>query len=281
MSEAVADLGHEVHIVSYHIGEPIPLRGPILHRIPRLTGESAVVVGPTIRRPLYDLQMVLTTLAVIRDHRPQLIHAHGYEAGLVAWLCRLATGLPVLYSGHNTMSDELPSYGFIRPAAFARALARLLDVTVPRMANRCLPHSANMDRFFAGLGLRARTEPVAPGAIDVDRLAGGDGAAVRHRYGLGQRPLILYAGVLDEFQRLDLLFEAMREVATEEPEARLLIVVTIPCAKHLDRLHRAAKELGVSERVVFTEPQPLSAIPDFLAACDLAVLPRPRPRGFR
>ena len=78
MSEAVADLGHEVHIVTYHIGEPIPLRGPILHRIPRLTGESAVVVGPTIRRPLYDLQMVLTTLAVIRDHRPQLIHAHGY-----------------------------------------------------------------------------------------------------------------------------------------------------------------------------------------------------------
>ena len=155
MSEAVADLGHEVHIVTYHIGEPIPLKGPILHRIPRLTGESAVVVGPTIRRPLYDLQMVLTALAVIRDHRPQLIHAHGYEAGLVAWLCRLATGLPVLYSGHNTMSDELPSYGFIRPAALARGLARLLDVTVPRMANRCLPHSANMDRFLASVGLRS------------------------------------------------------------------------------------------------------------------------------
>ena len=114
----------------------------------------------------------------------------------------------------------------------------------------------------------------------MDSLAGGDGAAVRLRYGLGQRPLILYAGVLDEFQRLDLLFEAMKEVATKEPEANLLIVVTIPCARHLDRLHRATKELGVSERVIFTEPQPLSAIPDFLAACDLAVLPRPQAPGF-
>jgi glycosyltransferase involved in cell wall biosynthesis len=230
MSEAVAALGHTVHIVTYHIGEAIPLDGPILHRIPRLTGESAVVVGPTLRRPLYDLQMVFTALRVIREHRPQLIHAHGYEAGLAAWLCRLATGIPVLYSGHNTMIDELPSYKFIRPAWLARTLARLLDVTVPRMADRCLPHSSNMERFFSSVGLRARTDPVAPGAIDVDQLAGGDGIGIRRRYNLGQSPVVLYAGVQDEFQRLDLLLEAMKQVAVREPEAKLLLVVTIPCA---------------------------------------------------
>jgi 1,2-diacylglycerol 3-alpha-glucosyltransferase len=280
MSEAVAALGHTVHIVTYHIGEAIPLDGPILHRIPRLTGESAVVVGPTLRRPLYDLQMVFTALRVIREHRPQLIHAHGYEAGLAAWLCRLATGIPVLYSGHNTMIDELPSYNFIRPAWLARTLARLLDVTVPRMADRCLPHSTNMEQFFSSVGLRARTDPVAPGAIDVDQLAGGDGNAVRRRYKLGQSPVVLYAGVQDEFQRLDLLLEAMTQVAAREPEAKLLLVVTIPCAKHLERLRHAVSGLGLDRRVVFTEPQPLAAIPDFLAACDVAVLSRPQAPGF-
>jgi glycosyltransferase involved in cell wall biosynthesis len=280
MSEAVAALGHEVHIVTYHIGEAIPLDGPILHRIPRLTGESAVVVGPTTRRPLYDLLMVLTALRVIREHRPQLIHAHGYEAGLAAWLCRLATGLPVLYSGHNTMIDELPSYKFIRPAWLAWKLARLLDVTVPRMANRCLPHSTNMQHFFSSVGLRARTDPVAPGAIDIDQFAGGDGSEVRRRYHLGQRPIVLYAGVQDEFQRLDLLLEAMTQVAARQPEAKLLFVVTIPCAKHLERMRRAVNDLGLDERVIFTEPQPLAAIPDFLAACDVAVLSRPQAPGF-
>ena len=37
--------------------------GRAVHRIPPLTSESAVVVGPTSRRPLYDLQMVFKTLA--------------------------------------------------------------------------------------------------------------------------------------------------------------------------------------------------------------------------
>src|SRR5436309_10781875 len=62
MAEAISAEGHDVHIVTYHFGEDIPVRGPQLHRITPLTGEQAVVVGPTVRRPLYDLQMVFKTL---------------------------------------------------------------------------------------------------------------------------------------------------------------------------------------------------------------------------
>jgi glycosyltransferase involved in cell wall biosynthesis len=280
MAEGVAALGHEVRVVTYHFGEDIPLEGPIIHRVKRLTGESAVIVGPTVRRPLYDLQMVFTTLAVIRAHRPHLLHAHGYEAALAAWLCHLATGIPVLYSGHNTMIDELPSYKFIRPTWLARGLARFLDAIVPRTATRCLPHSANLQLFFQSAGLHAHTEPVAPCGIDTDPLAGGNGAAIRQRYGLGHRPVVLYAGVLDEFQRLDLLLEAMAEVVRHKPQVKLLIVVTVPCAKHLQRIRQGVRELGLDDQVVFTEPQPLSAIPDLLAACDVAVVPRPQAPGF-
>ncbi|WP_315681641.1 hypothetical protein, partial [Escherichia coli] len=57
MAEAVAERGHDVHVVTYHFGEDVPMRGFHLHRIPALTRESRVVVGPTVRRPLYDLMM--------------------------------------------------------------------------------------------------------------------------------------------------------------------------------------------------------------------------------
>src|SRR5215207_2436849 len=75
MAEALSDIGHDVHIVAYHHGDDIPLRGPRLHRIPRLTRESAVVVGPTVRRPLYDGQMVFKTLQVAHAYRPHVLHA--------------------------------------------------------------------------------------------------------------------------------------------------------------------------------------------------------------
>jgi glycosyltransferase involved in cell wall biosynthesis len=45
-------------------------------------------------------------------------------------------------------------------------------------------------------------------------------------------------------------------------------------------LHRAVNDLGLNGRVIFTEPQPLAAIRDFLAACDVAVLSRPQAPGF-
>jgi hypothetical protein len=49
---------------------------------------AAVVVGPTWRRPLYDLLLVFKTLQVIGRHRSHLLHAHGYVAALAAGLCR-------------------------------------------------------------------------------------------------------------------------------------------------------------------------------------------------
>src|SRR5262245_18561966 len=280
MAEAITELGHEVHIVTYHFGEDIPLRGPRLHRIAPWLSESKIVVGPTVRRPLYDLQLVFKTLEVIREHQPDVIHAHAYEAALAAGICRAITGVPVLYSGHNTMADELPSYRFIRPKWLARGLARLLDVFVPRLGDRCLPHSTNIAHFFHGMGLGARTEPVINFGIDVDWVAQGDGAAVRQRYGLGTAPVVLYTGVLDEFQRLDLLLEAMKQVLWSEPNTKLLIVVTIPHAGHIARIKRQAEELGSAAHVIFTEPQPLDKVRDYLAAAAVAVVSRPQAPGF-
>jgi len=280
MAEAVCSVGHEVHIVTYHFGEDIVVRGPRLHRITPLTNEESVVVGPTSRRPLYDLQMVFKTLQVIRDHRPHLLHAHGYEAALAAWLCRLATGLPMVYSGHNTMADELPTYRFIRPQFLAQALARALDVLVPRLGDLCLPHSANIQQFFHHMGLRGRTEKIVNFGIDVDWIARGDCANLRQRHGLGGEPVVLYTGVLDEFQRIDLLLGAMTHVLKAEPTARLLVVVSIPQEKHLSRIRREAGNLGILDHIIFTDPQRLESVRNYLQVADVAVVPRPQAPGF-
>jgi glycosyltransferase involved in cell wall biosynthesis len=282
MAEGVSARGHEVHIVTYHIGQDIPVKGPQVHRIGPLRLEKAVFVGPTKSRPWYDLKMIFKTLAVIRKHRPHLLHAHGYEAALIGWVCRLLTGVPLVYSGHNTMADELASYHFIRPQWLCRALARFLDAVVPRLGNRVLPHSPNMDRFFRERVQPGRIEPVVPFGISLEAMTGSpaDGAAVRRQYGLEGKPVVLYAGLMDEFQRLDLLLEAMVGVARAEPEARLLLVVTIPNDRHRANFLARAEKLGVADKVILTEPQPLEAVPRFLQAADVAVVPRPQVPGF-
>jgi glycosyltransferase involved in cell wall biosynthesis len=99
-------------------------------------------------------------------------------------------------------------------------------------------------------------------------------------YHLGDGPVVLYTGVLDEFQRLDLLMGALKLLLPYEPEARLLVAVTIPCEKHLAGLRRQAAELGIGDRLVLTPPLSLAGVRDCLLACDVAVVPRPQAPGF-
>jgi glycosyltransferase involved in cell wall biosynthesis len=280
LAEATAERGHKVHVVTYHIGEELPLKGVALHRIPDWTGEDRVVVGPTWRRPLYDFQMIFTTIRTVLRHKLDLIHAHGYEAALVAACCRPVVRRPVLYSAHNQMGDELASYDFFRWKKFAKGIAWLLDRTVPRIGNRCIPHSANLREFLAARGLAERCEAVLNFGIDVERMPTCDRDQLRHRLGVENDPIVLYSGVIDQFQRLDLLLGAMAHVLQRVPRAKLLLLATIPNAKHEQAIWEEAERLGVAKSIILKSPSAMDKGQRLLSICDVAVVPRPCAPGF-
>lgn len=278
--EATAERGHEVHVVSYHLGEPLPLRNVHLHRIADWTGEKSITVGPTRYRPLYDFQMIFTALKVMRRHRVDLIHAHGYESALVAACCRPFVRLPVLYSAHNAMGDELASYDFFRSKRMASALAWVLDRTVPRIGDRCVPHSVNLQEFLHARGLSERMEPVLNFGIDFDKRPVGDRQRLRRECNLTDEPVILYSGVIDQFQRLDLLLESMVHVLSRFPRAKLLLLTNVANGRGDAALREQAKTLGIDGSLVMMAPQSLDHGLKLISICDVAVVPRPKAPGF-
>jgi 1,2-diacylglycerol 3-alpha-glucosyltransferase len=280
LAEATADRGHEVHVVTYHIGEDLPLRGVKLHRISDWTGERGVIVGPTKYRPLYDFQMIFKTIAVMRKYGCDLMHAHGYEAALAARCAKPFVRRPILYSAHNRMGDELASYGFFKSERVANGLAWLLDRTVPRMGDRCIPHSVNLQEFLLERGLGDRSEPVLNFGIDFENQPRGNRERLRRECGLGDEPIVLYSGVIDQFQRLDLLIGAMAHVLKRLPRAKLLILANVPNAKHEAAIRAEAERLGISGSVLLQAPSDMEKGLLLLSICDVAVVPRPCAPGF-
>jgi 1,2-diacylglycerol 3-alpha-glucosyltransferase len=278
--EATAERGHEVHVVTYHIGEELSVAGARLHRIGNWTGERQVIVGPTRYRPLYDFQMIFKTIEVMWRYQLDLMHAHGYESALVAGCCRPFVQRPVLYSAHNCMGDELASYDFFRSTRLANALAWVLDRVVPRIGDRCIPHSANLQQFLAARGLAERSEPILNFGINLDRAPFSNRGKLRRRYGIKHEPVILYSGVVDRFQRLDLLLGAMVHVLRYAPQAKLLLVNTVPNSKHQGNLRAEAVRLGIAESILWMQPSAMDESLEILPACDIAVVPRPAAPGF-
>lgn len=275
MCEAVAAKGHFVHVVTYHFGEETSIEGVRIHRIPDLGFRRRVVVGPTYEKPLLDFLLVLTLIRLIVRERIDLIHAHNYEGALAGFLARVVTRRPLVYNAINTMVDELPTYDFIKPKVLAVGLARLLDYSVPRMADQIIAISDDLSSWLSKGGIRSERIHTIPLGVETSYFDGHSRFPVRERYNLGYGPLVVYTGTLDHFQRLDYLFKAMQIVAEKVKDVRLLIVANIAGERDLFSYRRLARNLGLQDRVTFVTGRSFDDIPAVLASADVAVLPRP------
>jgi glycosyltransferase involved in cell wall biosynthesis len=271
-----AKKGHEVHVITYPLQDKIPLYpGLILHRVRMVGGSQRIVVGPTAQRPLFDLQMVWKLCQVIKKYRVDVIHGYNYEGGIIGYVGKKWTGKPLVYTQLNSMIDELPSYDFIRPKFLAVGLAKALDYMVPRMADHVIPIAEELVDFLLEKGIDPKKMTLIRMGIDPTMFQNKDPELMRRKYNLGRRPVIIYTGLLNEFQRIDYLIQAMKVVVSEFPQALLLMVGNYIDEAQLAKYRTMAGELGVLENILFTDERPLEEIPYFLAAADVAVVSRP------
>jgi len=276
MSAAVAARGHEVHVVTYHLGDP-PGETPYrIHRIPNVPTYRKMDSGPAWQKPLLDFLLLQRLVQVARRERIQLFHAHNYEAAIAALCARRLTGIPVLYNAVTNMVDELPTYNFIKPRRLAVRLGEYLDRNVPRRADAVTAVSEDLEQFLAERGVERTRLRFLPAGVNPEDLDDADGAGVRKRHGFGDRPLVIYAGVLDPYQGMEHLLAAMLQVRERLPEVRLLVLAS----SDPEPYQREAERMGLGETAVFFDRLPFAQVRDYLAAANVGVVPRPICPGF-
>ncbi|QFG24960.1 glycosyltransferase family 4 protein [Actinomadura sp. WMMB 499] len=202
---------------------------------------------------------LLPTPRVARTAR-RLIRAHGCDLvwfGAAAPLGLLAgrLGVPSIATthGHEVWWAGVPgARGVLRRiGARADAVTYLTEYTRRRIA--------------PALGVDARLERLVPG-VDPDVFhPDADGTAVRRRFGLGDRPVVLTVSRLVARKGQDRLIRALPRVREVVAGATLLIVGDGPREA---RLRRAA-----GEGVVFAGPVPHAELPPFYAAADAFAMP--------
>jgi phosphatidylinositol alpha-1,6-mannosyltransferase len=133
-------------------------------------------------------------------------------------------------------------------------------------------------RLARVIGDRAELVQLTPG-VDSDLFHPDiDGSAVRERYRLADRPVIVCVSRLVPRKGQDTLIHALPEVRRAVPDAMLLLV---GAGRYRTELETRAGAAGVSDAVVFTGGVSHEALPAHFAAGDVFAMPcRTRRHGL-
>jgi 1,2-diacylglycerol 3-alpha-glucosyltransferase len=280
MSDTLSQMGHAVHIVTYPTGqEEIVVRRAKVHRTGPFRPEINAKVGPSPEKFLRDFGLLRLLCRVIRRERIEVIHAHNYEGALIGAIAKWITGRPLLYNAVNLMSDELAGYGFIRPAWLAQWIARALDWLIPIFPDHITAVSPELKQWLVDRGIREQKVDMVPAGIQPELFDNASPEKIRARHAIERRPIIMYTGVLNAFQRIDYLLRAHAVVLKGQPDALLLMVSPL-VSESYEREHRKlADQLGISHAVVWIAPHSLEDLPSYLALATVTAISRPECPG--
>ncbi|HET8622523.1 MAG TPA: glycosyltransferase family 4 protein [Gemmatimonadales bacterium] len=113
MAQSLADRGHDVHVVTYHLGQDAPDAPFTIHRLPPIPTYRKTSPGPAYQKLLVlDPLLVVKLRALLARRRFDVIHAHHFEGLLVADAARRRRRAPpVVFDVHTLLESELPHYG--------------------------------------------------------------------------------------------------------------------------------------------------------------------------
>jgi glycosyltransferase involved in cell wall biosynthesis len=163
-------------------------------------------------------------------------------------------------------------------AGFARArglimerLARRIDAWVFAHASHVLCVSGVLADEVRQRGGRIESVHVLPNAIDPNRFRGPQlEPLLRSRLGLAGSIVIGHVGLFYRWDRLDVLIQVVSGIRGRHPDIKVLLVGDGP---EMEGLKQTAFRLGLEKELIFVGPVPRDAVPAYIAAMDICVLP--------
>jgi len=148
---------------------------------------------------------------------------------------------------------------------------------VPRRADHCIAICRELVGFLRARGVdQDAIEVIAPGGSPEEFPARSlaEVAAIRARFGFGERPVLLYTGNLDGYQNLELLLGSIGLVRRTVGDA-LLVLATHATPRALPP---ALRRLPAGVRLVTAGD--FATVRDLLQVADVALCPRREWSGF-
>lgn len=268
-AKALAALGYEVCIVTYHLGRDMP--GVKVVRIPQIPWYKKLEAGPSWHKPYLDILLLLKAYSTARSFRPDIIHAHLHEGALVGYILKRTLRLPLLFDYQGSLSGESLNHGFLRDKSLLHRIFTGIERTINRCADAIITSSGE-GRLELIRDFRILPEKVDTliDGVDTEVFRPCSRQLARQELGISDdSKVVVYLGLFNQYQGIDLLFDAIPAVRDKVPGVRFLLM-GFPDEDY----RRKASEMGIDDVITFTGRVPYDSAPLYLSAGDVAVSPK-------
>lgn len=264
-AEALAAQGHEVDLLSFHLGQDLVMPGVRHHRISAPPGVRHVPIGFSVNKLICDLWLFFAAGKLMLRHRYDVLHAVE-EAVFLAWPLSTMGRSKLVYDADSILSEQIadkwPRARLLSNFMLwcERAAFRRCDLTIAvcRSIRDAARTVALPERVHLLPDVALESQDMGDAIEDLRAMAGG-------------RKLALYIGNLERYQGVSLLFEALALVV---PDKRPMLVVIGGNAQAVAEHGLLARELGVEQDVRLLGVRPLKDLGHYLGQADILCSPR-------
>jgi glycosyltransferase involved in cell wall biosynthesis len=268
---ALRSQGHEV--CSYFAGDKdLQQRASMQRAYRRLDANSRLLAwSKAMVRDLHELYQNLPEGRQIeplfRNNRIDLVYERLSQNKSSVSACARRHHLP-LFIESNAPAEERKQYW----GAPLDLLTRRMEVNVLKRADAVLVVSSPLKRHYEKLGIPANKIFVLPNGVNMERFSPGKTSRnVRAELGLEDRVVIGFVGNIRKYHGIELLPPLARLFRTSADKLHFLILGG-EATGNLSKGALAAE--GLDDLFSFIGPVPNSAVPDYIAAMDVCVLPQ-------
>ena len=270
--DLLSQSGHDVHLLCYaHEGSKREHEYAI-HRIPDIPRFNSERSGPHWKKGFLDLSLAIHCRRLCRKIRPDIVHAHHYEALLAARMTDPLNSRPLVFHLHALMEPELRTYLESSLAPAANFVGNTLDRFIPHLANRVITVNAWVRSHLISLGFDPDDVVTANPPADVPK-----NVRTRHSGHSNRRLTAVYVGNTDNYQGLDELLAAMGML---EPETRARLQLELVISGDTIRISNKVAAQGLADLVRVVEHGSFEDAWGRTTSADFAIVPRHSPGGI-
>jgi len=267
--KALSDLGHEVTLVTYHLGEDKEIKNLKISRIPNVFFIKKIKIGPSLKKIPLDFLLFLKASGLLMRNKYDLIFSHEEGAFFGVILSKIS-GISHIYDMHSSLPQQLENFDFSR--------SKLLKRLFLGMERFILKNSSAIIVICLDLLKQVEKEGYVDKAILLENFIDFDSKEFteeeirqkREEFARGDKKIVLYAGNFQPYQGIPLLLEAASQIQND----RVIFVFVGESPTAVEKEKDRARDLGIAEKVFFTGQVPPSQMPLFISLADVLVSPR-------